>query len=183
MAAVNWFKYSYLAYLAKPGCDRELYRLIKRKKARRIVELGIESVERSIALIEVAQRYAEQQKVCYTGLDWFDTRSIELPTLTLKLAYRALQATSANVRLVPGIPGRSLETIANSHQNTDLILISQSNDDCDLNHAWFFIPRMLHQTSSVLREQNDSKAGSSFVPLTLSEIAERAGRNAGRRAA
>src|SRR5262245_33041257 len=98
---------------------------------------------RTTRLIEVAQRYAIDQKVFYTGLDWFDARSKELAPLSLKQAHCALQATGAQVRLVPGPPGHSLATVANAHQNTDLIILSPAVSDDDLKRAWFYVPRML----------------------------------------
>jgi hypothetical protein len=102
VAAANWFRFAYLAYLSQPKSARKLYRLIKRQRVRRIVEVGVSDVAFTLSLIEVAQRFAGDQKVAYSGLDWFDARPKHAPTLTLKDAYRTLCATAASVRLVPG---------------------------------------------------------------------------------
>ncbi|MEX0642392.1 MAG: hypothetical protein WD468_06810 [Pirellulales bacterium] len=183
MAAVRWIKYCYLAYLSQPKCERELYRLVKARQVSRIVEVGISNVARSTRLIEVAQRYADDQKVCYTGLDWFDARGSELTTLTLKQVHCALQLTGAQVRLIPGPPGHSLAAAANAHQNTDLIIVSPQVSDDDLFRAWYYVPRMLRDQSVVLREHDVAEGQSVFAKLSASELAERAGQSAPRRAA
>jgi hypothetical protein len=182
VAAVNWFRYAYRAYFSQPRNVRQLYQLIKRHKAARIVEIGISDARRTVSLIEVAQRYAEGQKVFHTALDGFDSRPADLSPLSVKEAHRALNATGAAVRLVPGSPASSIAAIANASRNTDLILISCLVTDDDLKGAWFYVPRMLHHKSVILRE-HQSVDGPSFEWLTHSQIAEWAGQSGGRRAA
>ena len=165
MAAARWIKYCYLAYASKPKGERELYRLVKAREVSRIIEVGIADMTRATRLIEVAQRYATEQKVSYTGLDWFDARSKDLAPLSLKQAHCSLQATGAQVRLVPGPPGHSLAAVANAHQNTDLIILSPAVSDDDLKRAWFYVPRMLRNQSVVLREQLAADGQSAFVKL------------------
>jgi hypothetical protein len=183
VAAANWFRYFYLARMSRPKNVRELYRLAKHQKICRIVEVGVSDVNRSVSLIEVAQRFAAEGKVSFTGIDWFESRSQDLPALSLKEAYRVLRATDANVRLVPGMPGRSLAAAANAHQNTDLILISSIVPDGELQSAWFYVPRMLHKSSIVLRERRDASGEPSFERISLQQIAAWAGSVGGRRAA
>ncbi|MEX0612739.1 MAG: hypothetical protein WD738_12605 [Pirellulales bacterium] len=183
MAAAGLIRYAYLAHLSRPKSIRRLYRLVKRRRVCRIVEVGISDISRTVAMIEVAQRYAGRQKVAYTGIDWFDTRAPQLEPLSLKEAYRLLRPTESNVRLVPGEPGRSLVSAANAHQNTDLILIAQTVADAELASAWFYMPRMLHERSVILREQRDPDGEPDFVPLTIAQVSELAARDAGRRAA
>jgi hypothetical protein len=183
LAAVRWFKYCYLAYASQPKGERELYRLLKARRVSRIVEVGISSTTRTSRLIEVAQRYASESKVCYTGLDWFEARPSELASLSLKQVHCALQATGSQVRLVPGPPGNSLAAVANAHQNTDLIIISPPVTDDDLKRAWFYMPRMLRAESVVLREHVLADGQPAFTKLSASELAERAAQSASRRAA
>jgi hypothetical protein len=71
-----------------------------------------------------------------------------------------------------------LAAAANAHQNTDLILISASVEDRDLESAWFYMPRMLHERSEVLRESRDSNGQPTFSRVAASEVAERAGKDA-----
>jgi hypothetical protein len=183
VAAASWFRYMYLAHASRPKSVRQLYRLAKREKVCRIVEVGVSDIERSARMIEVAQRYAGEQKVSFTGIDWFEVRAQELPALALKEAYRVLRATEGNVRLVPGMPGRSLSAQANAHQNTDLILISSIVPDSELQAAWFYVPRMLHAKSVVLREKSGPEGEPTFDRITSQQIAAWAGSTSGRRAA
>jgi hypothetical protein len=183
VAAVSWLKYAYLAYAAKPRTDRQLYRLVKLHRVCRIVELGIAGLERSAALIGVGQRYAADGKVAYTGLDWFDARSAEMPALTLKQAHCQLQATGAQIRLAPGEPARSLRGIANAHSHTGLLLISAAVTDSTLESAWFYVPRMLDGRSIVLRERLDQAGEPVFEMISMQKLAEFVERASIRRAA
>lgn len=178
MAAASWFRYTYLAHFSRPKSVRQLYRLIKRQQFCRIVEIGISDLARSVAMVEVAQRHAPGKTVLFTGIDWFEARATEMPPLSLKEAYRALHATGAKVRLAPGAPGVSLAAAANAHQNTDLILISAHVPDHELETAWFYVPRMLHARSEVMRENLAANGEPTFARIPASEIAERAGNHA-----
>jgi hypothetical protein len=178
VASASWFRYTYLAHFSKPKSVRQLYRLVKRQQICRIVEIGISDLARSVSLVEVAQRYATGKTVLFTGIDLFEARTGEMPPLSLKEAYRALHATGAKVRLAPGAAGASIAAAANAHQNTDLILIAASVADSDLESAWFYLPRMLHARSEVIRETRGADGEPVFAPIAASEIAERAGKDA-----
>lgn len=183
MAAASWLKYAFLAHFSKPRTQRQLFRLIKVHKICRIVEVGIFSLERTTAMIAVAQRFAGTEPVNYTGLDWFDARDSELPKLTLKDAHRRLQTTGAAVRLVPGEPARSIASIANSHQHTGLLLLSSQVMDSSLAPAWFYLPRMVDGQSIVLRERIDAADRPTFELLKSSLLAKQAATLGERKAA
>jgi hypothetical protein len=171
VAAANWFRYARLAHFSRPRANRQLYRLVKRDQISRIVEVGISDLSRAVAMIEVAQRFAGDKKVWYTGIDLFEARQSG-STLPMKETYRILRATEANVRLVPGAPASSLAAAANAHQNTDLILIGPDVTEADLEGAWFYVPRMLNETSTVLTERRTPDGQPVFTPLTRTQIAE-----------
>ena len=183
MAAASLFKYFHAAFLSQPKADRQLYRLVKKNAIARIVEVGIRSVGQTTSLIQVAQRFAPDGKVAYTGLDWFDARPQEQLPLTLKKAHAALQTTGAQVRLVPGPPANSLASIANAHQNTQLLLIAETVSDQDLESAWFYVPRMLRATSLVFRERMSPNGQPTYIQISVSDLADRVERAARRRAA
>lgn len=172
MAAASWIKYTYLAHFARPKSDRQLYRLVKRGRVCRIVEVGISNIARSTALIAAAQRFAGEVKVCYTGLDFFEARSEGLPKLFLKQAYQQLQATGAQVRLAPGPAAQSIASIANAHKDTDLFLISTLVTDADLVRVWFYVPRMLNAKSTVLRAVTDANGETSYTQISVAKIGE-----------
>jgi hypothetical protein len=149
-------KYFHLAYLSKPKSQRILYRQIRRLRPVQIVELGLGDVTRALSMIQVAQRYAEDRPVQYTGIDLFEMRAAGQPNLRLKDAHRQLQSTGARVRLIPGDPLAALSQAANSLTGTDLLIFSADQDPAALQSAWFYVPRMLHPTSLVLQEHSDS---------------------------
>jgi hypothetical protein len=183
VAAANWFRYAYLAHFARPKGNRQLYRHIKREPACRIVEIGISDLARAESLIQVAQRFAGDKKVWYTGFDMFEARSSGRTPLALKDAYCRLRTTDANIRLVPGVPRMSLPSAANAHQNTDLVIVGPHFSEADLQGGWYYVPRMLHERSVVLRERHTADGQMSFAPITRMEIAELAARESTRRAA
>jgi hypothetical protein len=172
VAAANWYRYARLAHLSRPKANRQLYRLVKNNRICRIVEVGISDLSRAVAMIEVAQRFAGDKKVWYTGIDLFEARQPGSAPLPMKETYRKLRATEANVRLVPGAPASSLAAAANAHQNTDLILIGPDVTETDLNGAWFYVPRMLNETSTVLSERRTADGQPTFTPLMRTQIAE-----------
>ena len=183
VAAASWLKYAFLAHFSQPRTGRQLFRLVKVHKICRIVEVGIADLERTSAVISVAQRFAGTNPVNYTGLDWFDAREEDLPKLTLKDAHRRLQATGASIRLVPGEPGRSVASIANSHQHTGMLLLSSSVTDSSLASAWFYLPRMVDGESIVLRERLDASHRPHFELLKNSLLAKQAATLGERKAA
>jgi hypothetical protein len=172
VAAANWFRYVRLAHWSRPKANRQLYRLVKRDRICRIVEVGISDLPRAVAMIEVAQRFAGDKKVWYTGIDLFEARQPGSTPLPMKETYRILRATEANVRLVPGTPASSLAAAANAHQNTDLILIGPDVTETELQGAWFYVPRMLNKTSTILSERRTADGQSTFTALTRTQIAE-----------
>ena len=183
MAAASWFRYTWLSRFASPKSDRELYRLVKRQTACRIVEIGMGDLSRAVSLIETAQRFAVDKKVWYTGIDLFEARPADRPGISLKEAYRVLRATEAGIRLVPGTPARSLASAANAHPNTDVILIGPEVAESELTGAWFYVPRMLHEGSIVLSERHDADGRVTFNKITRTQIADWAARESMRRAA
>ncbi|MGI9458060.1 MAG: hypothetical protein ACR2NU_15955, partial [Aeoliella sp.] len=122
--------------------------------------------------------------VSYTGFDWFEERDLGAPPLPLIHAHRQLQLTAGRVRLVPGFPTATLPQIANSLQRTDLILISNQLNDAALDRAWFYLPRMCHSNTVVLREMATGDGEeSSFEPISVAELQQRAAARESRRAA
>ena len=183
MAAASWLNYVYHAYLSNPKGDRILFRTVKRRKACRIVELGIGSLARSRRLIEIAQRNMGSRPVAYSGLDWFDTRPETLPMMRLKDAYRVLHTTGAETRLIPGDPAQSLLAVANEHVGTDILVISWDVEMESLASAWFYVPRMLHPNSVVLRQVETRDGKSAFERIAQESIEQWAGTDKSRRAA
>jgi hypothetical protein len=179
VAAANWFRYARLAHFSSPKAERQLYRLVKRDQICRIVEVGISDLSRAVAMIEIAQRFAGEKKVWYTGIDLFEAREPGSTPLPMKETYRILRATDANVRLVPGAPASSVAAAANAHQNTDLILIGPDVSETDLGGAWFYVPRMLNEKSTVLSERRTVDGQPTFTRLTRTQIAEWACQRAG----
>jgi len=171
VSAASLLGYLYLAYLSKPPPYRALYRLIRRHRPRRIVEIGIGDTRRAARMIAVAQRYAGVDRVCYTGIDFFEDGPAGRPSVPLKAAYRLLRATGASIRLEPGDPHWALARAANSLADTDLLLIWNPREPDFTAAAWFYVPRMLHTDTLVLVEEPASDGQSIIRGLSQVEIA------------
>jgi hypothetical protein len=158
VSAASRLKFCYLAYASNPKAERFLYRAIRHRRVARIIEFAMTSFTRSRRLIEVAQRYAPQGKVSFTAIDPFESAAVappgkDLASRSLIGVFRALRPTGASVRLIPGELGDVLKDAANTLAGTDLLLIGHTVSDSDLARAWFYLPRMLHDGSLVVRER------------------------------
>lgn len=168
MSAASRLQYLYLAYLSKPKAERKLYREIRTRQPLRIVELGMGTIERTLRMIGVAQRFAGEQRIEYTGFDLFDARSETAASLPLIVAHRQLKTTGARVKLVPGEVGPGLRGAANGLPRIDLLLVAS-----DLGDAWSHVPRMLHDKTLVL-ERRDESESDALIVLEAAEIERRA---------
>ena len=171
MGALDLLKYVRLAYLSRPTADRFVYRLIRRKSLRSIVEIGLGSGMRAQQMIAQASRHGE---VRYTGIDLFEARPQDQPGIPFKEAHRALSRLRAKVRLVPGDPFCALARCANDLTGTDLLVISGDQDAEALQRTWFYVPRMLHSDSVVCWEKRDDD-NSRFQVLTKPDVEALAG--------
>jgi len=160
LPTTNRLRFFYLAHLSKPASDRPIYRLVNRRRIRKIVELGVGLGRRAVRLIEAAAIHGPVGDVHYTGIDLFETRTAaDGPGMPLKAAHRLLKATGARIQLLPGDPYSALSRAANGLGGTELVVISAGYDPESLARAWFYLPRMLRDGSRVLVEQAQGPEG------------------------
>lgn len=168
----------YLLYFSQPAGHRSLYRAVRARPVRSIVELGIGLGGRTERILEIAGWKCSGLR--YTGIDLFEGRSGGSGGLSLKQAHASLQLPGVRVQLVPGDPWLALMRVANGLAGTDLLLISANQEPESLARAWTWIPRMLTPSSLVFREEIDGQEGQSqwrSVPLEeIQKLAAVAGR-------
>ncbi|TWT94027.1 hypothetical protein Pla108_37380 [Botrimarina colliarenosi] len=176
MAVGDLFRYARRAFFSKPTPERQLLRLAKQHAIRRVVEVGLESVDSTAQLLDLLVKQAKGEPVKYTALDLFDDRPAEAPSMPLVAAYRRLVGVGAKVRLTPGRLGASLASEANSLADTDLLLLSRDASDEALGPAWFYVPRMCHPGTLVLRriDGEGDDPSSEWREIPLPEVAARA---------
>jgi hypothetical protein len=151
-AAVNSIHSFWLGYFSHPACDRVLYRAVRRLKIRRILEIGIGDLRRSLRMIRLAQRYRAPGDVRYIGIDLFEAacNAGERPAaISLKQAYRQLRSTGARVHLIPGDAIHSLVRMANALPGNELVVVAAKDVVERMGDAWQYIPRMLAPTALV----------------------------------
>lgn len=136
---------------------------------------------RARRLLELAARHHPADRLQYSGLDRFESRSADDgPGLALKAAYRMFRATGCRTRLVPGETRESLALAANHLKRVDLMLVRGEAEL--LGSAWFYVPRMLHGGSLVFVEESTAK-GPILRCVPADEVTRRAKRPPQRRAA
>ena len=185
MPGIGQLRYLYLAYFSQPASERSLYRLIRREKPQRIVEIGIGRALRAVRMIQVAARYrGGADNIRYAGIDLFEARTVPASGMSLKEAHRVLKATAARVQLIPGDPLSALTRTANALAGTDLLIISAGHEKASLDAAWFYVPRMLHSRTRVLMEApGAAEKGPVLRAIERSEIDALASRSRRRSAA
>lgn len=186
MAVGSFLKFTGLGFLAKDNTDRQLHKIIKKQKTLRIVEFGIESIDKTLEMLNLAARNSPESTIEYTGIDLFEQRPSDASPLALIDVYRVLAKIDVKFRLSPGGVSTEVINLANSLADTDLMLIASTVSDEDLSSTWFYFPRMCHPGTEVLRRKvnydlkNDSEA---WETISLEEINRWANLSVSRRAA
>jgi hypothetical protein len=161
----------YLLYFSQPFGERALYRAIRARPVRSIVELGIGITGRTRRVLEIASWRPQCSPLRYTGIDLFEGRPSGQPGPSLKEAFAQLRLPGAHIKLVPGDPNTALMRVANALVGTDLLLIAADQDCGSLAQAWAWVPRMLTPHSLVFLEESGSTADQrSWKPLTLADV-------------
>ncbi len=177
MAVGGFFERARRAFFSKPTPEQTLLKLVKGQSIHRVVEVGVESLEATVSLLTQLDKQADVERVQYTAIDPFDERADGETPLTLGEAYRELVATGARLQMTPGTIAASIATQANSLGDTDLLLLSSHATDDALEQAWYYLPRMCHPGTLVLRLNEAATADepSEWQPMNLGEISALAG--------
>jgi hypothetical protein len=181
-ATLNPFKFArnlYLCYFSKPVGDRTLYKLLRKTPVQSVVEIGLERIDRTLRMLELATAAAQAEPLRYAGIDLFEGRDPAQPGVTLKQAHKVLKPFGAKLQLIPGDVFSALARSANQLTRSDLVIISAGQDPEALAKAWFYLPRMLHDDSRVLIEEG-SDENRQFRLLTRLEIEQLASQAARR---
>lgn len=174
MAVGGLFRFAHRALFAKPTPDRQLLKLIKATPVRRVVEVGVDSLAVTEALLAAVVKQSAGEAIRYTALDPFDQRPPGREALPLMEAYRRLVPLGAKVRFAPGDPTAGIAAEANSLENTDLLLLSAEATDAALGSAWYFVPRMCHPGTLVVRRlpAGGAENGEAWETVPLTRVAQ-----------
>lgn len=171
MAVGALLKYARDALFSKPSSDRELVKLARKACVRRIVEVGIESPERTVRLLsELARR---DDGVTYSGFDAFEQREAGEEPLSLLATHRLLAGLGAKVRLTPGEPEATMAAMANHLPDSDLILLPRDMDSRSATGVWFYLPRMCHPGTVVLSCESDPKGADTLRVWPMADVKDR----------
>ncbi len=166
MPAASLVKAAYLSWFCHPQSDRRLFRAVRRIRPSRIVELGFGDGLRAKRLISLAKRYRPDEVIHYAAVDLFEAAVRSHGSGSPERSASAVVRSGAKVRLIPGEPTMALARCANALKDTDLLVIDAIWNPHDFAGAWFYVPRMLHDRSTVaqyLREQDRSTPKLTFL--------------------
>lgn len=151
--------------------ERLLYRAIYKQRPSRLLQVGLGDGERTRRMLSFAARNANGQPLVFAGIDLFEARPSSDPGMTYQQAHRQLGSLVDQLLLVPGDPRSALARTANRLANIDLLVISMDVEPGSLVQSWMYVPRMLHDKSTVLIEEPGPQ-GPCFRQLDSSEISE-----------
>jgi hypothetical protein len=172
MAKLGMLRSLWLTRLSKPAGERTIYRQALTSPPRRILELGLGTLNRTERLLEVAGSAIPASDITYVGLDRFESRAPgDPPGVSLKEAHQRLHA-KARVQLVPGNIDSALARVCNHLGVFDLVVISSANDERHLSRCWFFLQRVTTTQTTVIVES----ARGAWSLLSKSRIDEMAAR-------
>jgi hypothetical protein len=182
MAQYGLFRRFWLTRLSRPAGERRIYRHAIRRPPRRIIEIGVGTLARTMRLLELAGSLAGGEGLHYVGLDRFEGRTPDDPPgVTLKQAHQRLHGL-ARVQLVPGEIDSSLSRLCNHLGAFDMLVISADHERRQLDRCWFFIQRIVTADTVIFTETAGTGGGAwSIVPK--SRVDELAAKTVLRRAA
>jgi hypothetical protein len=171
VAGLGRLRLFYLLHFSKPASDRLVYRELRRKKVRKIVEIGMGTAERAVQAINVLKEFHAVGEIHYTGIDQFEARIIgDGPRLTLRDAHRVMKATGARIQLVPGAAGEALSRVANGLKEIDAVIISAGQSSEQMAQAWFYLPRMISASTLFFQEGTSPEGATTTRLLSSDEI-------------
>ena len=183
MAKLGWFGKLWLTRFLRPAGERSIYRLIQQTLPKRILELGLGTLQRTERVLGFASAVSPESSLHYVGFDRFEGRlPTDPPGPSLKQAHQRLHSL-ARVQLVPGNSDASLSRLCNHLGLFDLILISADNDPRHIERSWFFIQRIVTVRTTVLVETRDAALGTTaWLPVVKARIDELASKTLLKRA-
>ncbi len=161
-----------LCWFSKPKAERPIYKFLRQHPARSILELGLNTEERTLSLIRLMRRLSPGQEIRYVGIDLFDARPNHLPRLTLKQIHQVTQKSGAAARLIPGDAISGMVRCVNQIQNIDLVIISADQDVEQMSKAWSHMPRILSPQGTVFLSHGKSSIDVASVERLTSQQME-----------
>ena len=125
---MKFFQSFYLTHFSKPVSHRAIYRHIQSEHPRKVLEIGIQRAERTLALMQMLLKYCgEKSDVHYCAVDPFEGRTLpDGPGLSLRKAHRLISQFGIKSRLVPSTPVSAIKQLHLNRliEKVDLVVIA-----------------------------------------------------------
>lgn len=172
MPIASRLKLFYLLHFSQPSSERLIYQTACRNRCRRILEIGVDGARRAQRLLQATAYWRNVRSdedlppIDYIGVDLFEAGDGP----ALKDVYRLLRLGGAKVRLLPGDPPSTLARWSNEIGLVDLLLLSSSGGWQQSPRFWYYVPRLITETSIVMVEHRDSSEKSHWEQLGRLQI-------------
>lgn len=184
MSPSGLIRSTWLLYFSKPVGDRQLFKAVKGRTIRSIVEIGVGDASRITKVLEVLQWTPQPEPIRYAGIDLFEARGASQPKLSLKAAFQQFKETGTKFQLIPGDPYSALARTANNLSQTDLVIIAADQVGESLDRSMAYLPRMIHPQTLIFQEEGDRTSSKhAYRQISVAEIQKRATSLKSRRAA
>ncbi|HEY1068208.1 MAG TPA: hypothetical protein VGE52_18940 [Pirellulales bacterium] len=170
---------------AKRDHNQPIYDLIAERPVRRVIEFGAGLGDRAEKLLAAAAAHAPPTEIVYIGVDYFEAGPVPPgPGATLRDVYKRLKATQSAVKLLPGDLAGTLGHLALTTSNYDLIVVSLSFAEQNLEAGWAKLSRLLAPEGVLfVEERQDGKDAPVLKRLAAVEVARLAESSSGAKAA
>ena len=159
----RWLHYRKLLRTNKPTRYRNLYRIVRQTKAKRIMEIGVFDACNSLEMINTAKIAHSGGDIDYFGFDLFEGASDqeaenefskEKRPLPMDVVRERLKATGANVRLFRGYTRETLpDFIDDATKNgikMDFIFIDGGHRHSTIECDWNYCKELMHEKTVVV---------------------------------
>jgi len=158
LSAARLIKFLQFSYSSKSVLEKTIFRIIRKSGAGHIVEFGVGSGRLGQSMIQQAATYTRRPEIRYTGIDLFELRDGTAEGMSLREAHRIFRGSGARVRLIPGDAATALQKHANTLLDSDLVVVHAEHLEYLAAGGWFYLPRMLHNDSSVVLDSAPTPA-------------------------
>ena len=142
----------------KPLRYKYLFEIIRKKKCRKIMEIGTWNGERALRMIEEAKKYFAPSEVEYYGFDLFELMDEKAsfkehqktPPPTLEIVRNKLGKTNAKISLYKGYTKEILAKVINDLQKMDFVFIDGGHSIETIENDWKYTQQVMDNHTIVI---------------------------------
>ena len=134
-----------------------LYDTVKKKKCKKIMEIGVYKGERAIRMIRTAQTFCTPNEIEYYGFDLFEMMNDEIfkqevskKPFTLEQVKSKLEKTGSQITLFRGFTEKTLPEALPSLPIMDLVFIDGGHSIETIKNDWYWTQQIMDNNTIVI---------------------------------